>query len=59
MMARIAGGRAAALVLALSLLSACGQIVPPAKQQKPLVAANAISIGVRRGPPLSGLTIPL
>lgn len=59
MMGRIAGGRAAALVLALSLLSACGQIVPPAKQQKPVVAANAISIGVRRGPPLSGLTIPL
>ncbi|KUR78821.1 murein transglycosylase A [Novosphingobium sp. Fuku2-ISO-50] len=59
MMGRIAGGRAAALVLALSLLSACGQIVPPAKQQKPVVAANAVSIGVRRGPPLPGLTIPL
>ena len=59
MMGRIAGGRAAALVLALSLLSACGQIVPPAKQQRPVAAANAVSIGVRRGPPLSGLTIPL
>jgi len=57
MMRAIAGVRAAGLLLGLALLSACGQIIPPAVQQKPPAPANAVQIGVRRGPPPDSLPV--
>jgi len=50
--------RAAGLLLGFALLSACGRVIPPVTHAKPPpVAANAIRIGTRRGPPPATLTI--
>jgi membrane-bound lytic murein transglycosylase A len=43
--------RAAALLLSLAVLSACGRVVPPATHAKPPpVIGNAVRIGTRPGP---------
>jgi membrane-bound lytic murein transglycosylase A len=50
--------RAAALLLGLALLSACGRIVPPAKHPRPApIAGNALLIGTQRTTPLATLPI--
>jgi len=48
--------RAAALLLGLALLSACGRIVPPARHPRP-VAGNALLIGTHRVSPVAALAI--
>jgi len=48
--------RAAALLLGLALLSACGRVVPPARHPRP-VAGNALLIGTHRVSPVAALAI--
>jgi membrane-bound lytic murein transglycosylase A len=48
----------AGLALGLALLSACGRVVPPTTPtHRAPVAANALQLGVRRGPPLTSLAL--
>jgi membrane-bound lytic murein transglycosylase A len=50
--------RAAALLLSLALLSACGRVVPPSTHPKPPpVVGNAVRIGTHRGPSPAALAI--
>jgi membrane-bound lytic murein transglycosylase A len=50
--------RAAALLPGLALLSACGQVVPPATHVRPApVAGNAVRIGTQRGASVASLAI--
>jgi membrane-bound lytic murein transglycosylase A len=48
--------RAAALLLGLALLSACGRVVPPARHPRPVVG-NALLIGTHRVSPVAALAI--